>query len=465
MSRHIFLLFNFLLLATIVFAQNYPRGIPFGKDSLYEDIPQKAELTQELYRNVGTSASLKKYAPTPGNQGSYGTCAAFACAYSARTIAEARSNNWTDKYQITQDVFAPGFIYRVSEPNKANCWGAYTSEILANIERYGVPKLSDFPSTCPAYYPTNAAFVKASSHKIKGYVKLFGSNGSRKQKVQTVKKSISEENPVVISMICPNSFDRAVGVWQPSELPGDPVWGRKHGRHAMCVVGYDDYKYGGAFEVINSWGTNWGNRGFIWITYEDFADFVYQAFEMLPLKQPKPISEPTNLKGSVKFVQNSGEEMNVVLKDNTYHFKEPYTEGTRFRIYLNNDEPAYVYAFGTDTSKEVFPIFPLESSISAALTYNKNQVAIPSEKKHIRLDGKVGKDYICIIYSKNPLNIENIKNKVRKGSGTFQNEVKSSLKSIEIKAENIKLKRNEIAFEAKSLNRNVVVVFMEIEHR
>ena len=33
------------------------------------------------------------------------------------------------------------------------------------------------------------------------------------------------------------------------------------GSHAMCVVGYDDNKFGGAFLVMNSWGTGWGKGG------------------------------------------------------------------------------------------------------------------------------------------------------------------------------------------------------------
>ncbi|NQX86025.1 MAG: hypothetical protein HRT67_08985 [Flavobacteriaceae bacterium] len=33
--------------------------------------------------------------------------------------------------------------------------------------------------------------------------------------------------------------------------------------HAMLVIGYsDDYN---AFKVVNSWGSDWGDNGFIWI--------------------------------------------------------------------------------------------------------------------------------------------------------------------------------------------------------
>jgi C1A family cysteine protease len=48
----------------------------------------------------------------------------------------------------------------------------------------------------------------------------------------------------------------------------------------MCVIGYDDDMYGGAFEIQNSWGTGWGNDGYIWISYGTFAAFVNQAYEI-----------------------------------------------------------------------------------------------------------------------------------------------------------------------------------------
>ncbi|MEZ4851229.1 MAG: DUF4384 domain-containing protein [Bacteroidia bacterium] len=457
-------LFASMMSLNVVWGQNYPRGIRPGEDSLYQETLQKAPMTEELYRNVGSAASLKKYCPTPGYQ-KYGTCAAFASAYSARTITEAMYQGWTNPTQIARDAFSPGFIYKISEPNRGDCWGAFPSEILENMARYGVPKLSDFPTECSPSYPGQTAFNDASGFKIQGYVKLFSEHSCEKDKVQTVRKSISEGNPVVISMICPASFDKANDLWTPTESPHASTSGREHGRHAICVIGYDDNKYGGAFEIINSWSTNWGNGGFTWIKYTDFVRFIYQGLEMLPLKKAPIIEEPTELKGSVQFVENTGQSMDVYLKNGTYHFKNPYPGGTRFRMYINNNEPAYLYAFGTDRTGELFPIFPFDPSISPALTYSNNQVAIPSEEKHIRLDSNPGTDYMCLLYARSPLKIEEIKTKVRNGSGTFEERVKAALGKQLIELSEVNLHRDEIGFEAKSMWGEVVAVFLELEHR
>ena len=38
------------------------------------------------------------------------------------------------------------------------------------------------------------------------------------------------------------------------------------GGHAVCCVGYDDMKQ--HFIVLNSWGTEWGDRGYCYIPYQ-----------------------------------------------------------------------------------------------------------------------------------------------------------------------------------------------------
>ncbi|MCB0840474.1 MAG: cysteine protease, partial [Bacteroidetes bacterium] len=106
-----------------------------------------------------------------------------------------------------------------------------------------------------------------------------------------------------------------------------------------------------------------------------------------------------------------------------------------------------------------------DSSISPALTYSNNQVAIPSEEKHIRLDSNPGTDYMCLLYARSPLKIEEIKSKVKTGSGSFEERVKAALGKQLIELGEVNLHRDEIGFEAKSMWGEVVAVFLELEHR
>lgn len=72
------------------------------------------------------------------------------------------------------------------------------------------------------------------------------------------------------------------------------------GYHAMTLTGYDNNHAGGAFRVINSWGPNWGDGGYFWLTYDAYAADVYRAFILhdaensTPSPQPDPRPDPSS---------------------------------------------------------------------------------------------------------------------------------------------------------------------------
>ena len=46
----------------------------------------------------------------------------------------------------------------------------------------------------------------------------------------------------------------------------------------------DDNKGGGDFEVMNSWGTDFGVNGFFWISYADFTKHVNDCYALIGKK-------------------------------------------------------------------------------------------------------------------------------------------------------------------------------------
>lgn len=448
------------IIPCIAFAQKKYKGMDFD-DQSYTAIAKKAKLSRGL-EIVEAAGSLKMYAPTPLNQGEYGTCTSWAVAYCGRTILEAVKNNWKDINTINKNAYSAPFLFRLLRPEDSICRGGSSIASAFNImKEQGVLKASETPGICLPAINSNQLEAALES-KIKDYLRLFDTSESSQLKIQYVRKSISEKKPVVIGMICPDSFMNSGVVWNPTEEPLT-----SYGGHAMCVVGYDDNKFGGAFEVQNSWGTAWGNKGYVWIKYTDFVKFTKYAFQFIDLPEPKPMV--ADLSGQIKLLLADGNTMPVQSKvtatSTVYNTSTAYPYGTRFRIYISNNEPAYVYAISTDLSNEITKIFPYNESISAALTDKKNEIPIPDEEHFIQFDNNPGTDILCVLYSRDELNLQEVISQISSQEGTFSEKIVKTLGDKMVNPKNIVYTANEISFKGFSNGKTIIPLIVEMQHQ
>ncbi len=167
----------------------------------------------------------------------------------------------------------------------------------------------------------------------------------------------------------------------------------------------------------------------------------------------------------MKFLLADGSEMTAKKISGFYRMNKAYKSGTKFRLYNNNDQPAYVYAFGSDLTHKTFQIFPHKANISPALTYKSNNVALPDEDHYIEMDQTIGKDYLCVVYSKDPIKIEDYRKKIENGIGSFHERIKVAFSNIVVDAASVKYSETgNISFEASSKDKSVVLLVVETEH-
>lgn len=444
-------------------------------DGSYDRQPRKVEMITRDYQVLPTRYSLLQYCPEVKSQSSYGTCAAWASAYAARTIAEAIKYGWTNIEKITEEAFSPIYLYALTkDEDDKNCQdGLFLHKAIKHLKEHGVPKYHQFDVLC-ADYVNNELKASAYNYRIDDYFTLFSHKCSNhNEKISKVKKAIFEECPVVIAMKLPTSFDNVVNYWDGFDI--DPS---NHGYHAMCAIGYDNDINGGSFQIMNSWGKQWGNNGFVWVKYEDFAKYVDQAYEFFvrklpdsertPLPSPKPINEKTNhFSGEIELQLSTGDAM-LPIKDKSkaicyYKIKDQYISRTRYRVYVTNNEPAYVYIIGSDLRNNVSKVFPPNNSYSAALTYKSNHIAIPDETYFIELDENKGTDYMCILYSKYELDINSTATSIKNSYGSFYDKVNNMSDKL-VPITDITCKSNKISFEAES-NKTIVAIVVEISHK
>lgn len=465
--------------STIHAQQNEEHGTGLLFESIStRSIPQQATLTTDSYRGLPTSVSLEAYCPTAGDQGELGTCVGFATAYSLRTILYVKARR---EAGYTADpnahIFSPSFVYeQIKSSDDVICKkGSYIADALELLQYAGVATLKTLPYQCGATI-SNEALNEGAAFKILSCQKLFSSEElDLSYKILLTKKALSEGNPCLLGFKTAKSFKgKVTDVWKQQPNDAEPT--SINIGHAMCVVGYNDNKYGGAFRVLNSWGTGWGDKGFIWIPYSDFAKYAYQCYQVQgekikPQKTNDPVALKPDIKGTIRFQQNTGEAMNVSLQPSTfatglpaYKMNTEYASGTRFRFYMNTSTDAYVYAFASDLSGTVNQIFPFEETISPFLGKNST-VAFPSETKVIRMDENKGTDYLLILYSKKPLDMKVLLQEMKQQQGNLLVKAKAALQSKLMSPALISYSADRVAFEQKAYtDADILPVLIEIPH-
>ncbi len=233
--------------------QTYRPALTFGAGGL----PDKVDLT-----------TTNKF-PDPGNQGSQGSCTAWACAYAVKTYQEAVEGQYSPS--SFEQIFSPSFVYYFTnnaqgDPNR--CINAAVSTIktvMDLLKTRGAATLAtmSYNETICASPPSQAALDEAKNYTIRDYARLTTKN--------EVRRSLSEGNPVIIGIVVGETFMEAGGEeWTLQDYQAD-LSDPAAGGHAFVIVGYDDSAQ--RFKVMNSWGLNWGENGFWYISYEaiDYA--------------------------------------------------------------------------------------------------------------------------------------------------------------------------------------------------
>ena len=84
----------------------------------------------------------------------------------------------------------------------------------------------------------------------------------------------------------------------------------------MTIIGYDNNKFGGSFEIMNSYGSDFGENGFLWIPYDKFYSLI--------VERQYEDDEGDIITNSFYFEFNENKFSNtnpLILSDNTYRVK------------------------------------------------------------------------------------------------------------------------------------------------
>jgi hypothetical protein len=280
----------------------------------------------------------------------------WATSYAARTILYARETGRPPD----EVAFSPSFLYnQIAEDD--DCDGSYLVRAMEVLQRTGDLPFQDFsytPASCNRR-PTREEKQRAGGYRITGFTRLSIDSDDYRTNAEALKQNLAQGAPVVIGMRVGGSFEEDMDgkrVWRPTQADYRAV--ERWGGHAMAVIGYDDALEGGAFQLMNSWGSDWGENGVAWVRYKDFDHFVREAYGLYPMGEARRDTGQQVVRfGLVEY----GTLQRIPLKKadgRVFRTVRPIRKGTRFKVEFSNTQPTYTYLFGQETDGSSYVLFP-----------------------------------------------------------------------------------------------------------
>ncbi|MCR9269948.1 MAG: C1 family peptidase [Hyphomonadaceae bacterium] len=232
-------------------------------DEEYEALEERDPL---LRGALPEYVDLSSFFPVPGHQGAQGSCVGWAVGYALKTYQEAKEMRLVrpDEYYH----FSPAFVFNSIKEGDSCTAGSRISDALEFVQTTGAVSMNDFPyleDECPA--PPEELLSRGEEFQIKSFNRL--ERGS----LFAIQEALSNEKPVVAGMYVYPSFQ----TWQGGgDYAPDPDNERIKDYHAVTIVGYDDERE--AIKIINSWGTAWGDNGYVWMDYDAAEDLIREAY-------------------------------------------------------------------------------------------------------------------------------------------------------------------------------------------
>lgn len=402
----------------------------YAKASVYEG------LTEDDIRNpLPGYVSLARFAPPRQNQGRQGSCVAWSSAYAAHTILASASSGVPPQ----QQAFSPAYLY--NQIALEGCQGSYLERAMQAMSRKGSVPFSAFPydeNTCTRPVPASLDGT-AAQNRIHGFNRLTGGESTDGLSIRAIKEHLAKDAPVVIGMMVGGSFMQDMmgkKMWIPTQQDYAQIG---FGGHAMAVIGYDDRLAGGAFQIMNSWGPEWGENGIAWVRYADFVQFNREAYGIDPLpKKDAVLNQPFDCELGLMQVDEKAKPAGYIpirATGNNTFASSKLEKGVRFKMEVKNSTPCYVYVFGREASSESYTLFPYPLQADPSKTAYSAYCGITGVRlfpkdKSMMPDEVGNKDFMAVVVSTKELDWFALNKKIDANRSSYTDAVKNAVQEM-----------------------------------
>ncbi len=224
----------------------WKRDLFDGRDKHYKAIRPTVTLPDKV--------DMRSWCSKVEDQGNIGSCTGNATVGALELLENKDQVKFTD--------FSRLFAYynaRLLENNTENDDGAYIRDVIKGLAKYGICHESTWPymESKFADKPSLTAYSQALAHQVKVYHRI--------DTLDEILTALATNFPVIFGFTVYESFESDI-VAQTGIMPMPGPGEQELGGHAVCAVGHDNNVK--RLLVRNSWGENWGLKGYFWMPFE-----------------------------------------------------------------------------------------------------------------------------------------------------------------------------------------------------
>lgn len=443
----------------------------FGTGVLFDDAAYESEWSMARgmdFTDIDTlkAISLKEYAPPAGSQGAINSCVAWSAGYAALTIYNRVAGQ---KIEPRSPLFLYNQLTRAGECNRPQVM----NKALELLRDLGDCSYSDFSPPGCDLLPSAEIKSKATTYRIKDFYTIFSIRDIPEVKIQNTIRSLSSKKPVITAMPIFKNLETIGkdGLYIPDESSGELSG------HAMCVTGFNKDKK--LFQLLNSWGKDWGEEGYCYMRFEDFARYTKYGFGMVPdiTRSLNFTDETVQLGGEFVFKKLFVEDgqyvfkaANTVLKNGVYYLTEPATTRDHYKLVVQNPkENTYLYVFSFKPNQTTELLFPkkipgTELRELPVMTSGRIKVIIPEKPTSAFRPEQVGTDYLCILYCDRRIEQLDLKLRaIEKSQGTFMERLKTVFADELVPDEEIQYELNTMKAEVTEGHGRIIPIILAAE--